>query len=165
MHHSIVSAGPVQRPSQLSSKGLAVPGRKWATPRQGDCHLRQCSRARLQSACTRLPKQRGSSPARTERGKSRGPSQVGSAEHISLPHRNSARNRGPARQSQDQDIDSRAGRGTSRGEIRSECSSFSSQTSYGMTATERGGRQDAHTWLVHHVEVLGRGGQWPAWKG
>ena len=37
--------------------------------------------------------------------------------------------------------------------------SSSSWISYGMT-TEWGGRQDAHTWLVSHVEVLGRGGPW-----
>ena len=35
-------------------------------------------------------------------------------------------------------------------------------SSYGMITTERGGRQDTHTWFGHHVEVVGRGGPWPA---
>ena len=62
------------------------------------------------------------------------------------------------RQSQDQDIGRRAGRGTRRGKIRSECSSSSALTSYRMTAKGRGGRQDSHTRIVHHVsQSLGHG--------
>ena len=68
------------------------------------------------------------------------------------------------RKSRDKDIGKQAGRGASRWEIRSECSSSSALTSYGMTATGRGRSQDATTRLVHHVKNLGRGGQWPAWR-
>ena len=58
----------------------------------------------MDQACTRPPEQRGTRPARTERGKCRGPSQAGPAEDTPPPHRISARRWGPTRQSQDQDI-------------------------------------------------------------
>ena len=82
-----------------------------------------------------------------------------------VPHPQRTPQRRPTRQPQDLDIGRRACRGASRGAIRSECSSFSALTIYGITATGRRGRQDAHTMLVHHVEVAnGQQGLTLAWK-